>query len=177
MEFLKIFLTCVAAAIIYGILHDHVTAHICVEYFFVAHPTILPLTSPTLLAFQWGVLATWWVGAALGIGLGFAARRGKRVVLGARDLRRPVVTLLLVMAGAALVSGISGFVLAKTNTISLSGWLASAIPEARHARFIADWWAHSASYLVGIIGGVVLCVRTYFKRNVLTAGIADKAVC
>ena len=33
----------------YGIVHDQVTAHLYVEYLSIAHPTIRPLTSPTLL--------------------------------------------------------------------------------------------------------------------------------
>jgi len=69
------------------------------------------------------------------------------------------------MATASFASGIVGFALAKTHVISLSGWLASAIPASRHARFLADWWAHSAAYLVGIVGGAILCLRTYAKRK------------
>jgi hypothetical protein len=42
-EHLKIILACVAAAIIYGILHDQITARVCVEYFTVFHPPVLPL--------------------------------------------------------------------------------------------------------------------------------------
>jgi len=38
MEFLKIWLLCIVAAVIYGILHDQATARVCVEYFSVAHP-------------------------------------------------------------------------------------------------------------------------------------------
>jgi hypothetical protein len=165
MEFVKIWLFCIVAAILYGIVHDQVTAHVCVEYFSIAHPTILPLTSPTLLAFEWGVLATWWVGAALGFGLAVCARSGSRVPLSVWDVRRPVVALLLCMALASLASGIAGFVLAKTHVISLSGGLALAIPESKHSRFLADWWAHSAAYLVGILGGAIVCIRTCVKRG------------
>ena len=43
MEILKIWLFCIAAAICYGIVHDQITVRICVEYFSVFHPTILPL--------------------------------------------------------------------------------------------------------------------------------------
>jgi hypothetical protein len=48
MQSVKIILTCVVAAIFYGIVHDRVTAHICVEYFSVFHPSIFPTHSPTL---------------------------------------------------------------------------------------------------------------------------------
>jgi len=33
MQSIKIILTCVVAAILYGIVHDQITARICVEYF------------------------------------------------------------------------------------------------------------------------------------------------
>ena len=63
MESLKIILLCVLAAIVYGILHDQVTARVCVEYFTIGHPPIFHTDDPTLLAFGWGVIATWWMGA------------------------------------------------------------------------------------------------------------------
>lgn len=67
MESLKIILLCILSAVLYGILHDQVTARVCVEYFTVAHPPIFHTTSPTLLAIGWGILATWWVGLILGV--------------------------------------------------------------------------------------------------------------
>jgi hypothetical protein len=171
MEFVKIWLLCILAAIFYGIIHDQVTAHLCVEYFSMAHPMILPLTSPTLLALEWGVLATWWVGAALGLGLAACARLGRRLPFSARDLRRPIAGLLLCMAFASLFAGIAGFVLAEMHKISLAGWLASAIPASKHARFLADLWAHSAAYLVGGLGGIFLCARIHGKRQAIPSNM------
>ena len=72
MAFLRIVLQCVALAIVYGIVHDVVTAHVCVEYFTIGHPTVIGCTSPVMLALTWGVLATWWVGLGLGLLLGLA---------------------------------------------------------------------------------------------------------
>ncbi len=65
MEFAKIVLFSVGCAICYGILHDQVTAHVCVEYFTVGHVSLVSTTDPTVLAFVWGVVATWWVGLPL----------------------------------------------------------------------------------------------------------------
>lgn len=165
MQFVKIWLLCIVAAIGYGILHDEVTAHICVEYFSIAHPMILALNSPTLLALEWGILATWWVGAALGFGLAGSARWGSRPRFTAQALRRPILFLLAWMAIAATFSGLTGYWLARTQRIVLSGWFATAIPTSAHARFLADSWAHAASYLVGGVGGIFLCARTYAKRS------------
>ena len=52
----------------------------------------------TLLALGWGVLATWWVGLALGIYLAVACRVGRRPKLTAGDLVRPLGVLLAWMA-------------------------------------------------------------------------------
>jgi hypothetical protein len=152
------------AAIAYGIAHDQVTARVCVEYFTIGHPPLFPTNSPTLLALGWGVVATWWVGVPLGIALAVAARFGSRAKLTARDLRQPVATLLLIMAASALLSGIVGYVLARGGGITLDGWLGAAVPLDRHARFLADLWAHGASYASGIIGGVTLSIVTFRRR-------------
>jgi hypothetical protein len=71
-ESLKIIRVCVAAAIVCGIIHDQFTARICVEYFTVFHPPIIGTKSPTLLAFGWGIIPTWWMGAFLGVLLAVA---------------------------------------------------------------------------------------------------------
>jgi hypothetical protein len=97
MRSLKIVLTCVIAAVLYGIIHDLVTAHICVEYFSVFHPPVFETNSPTLLALGWGVIATWWVGAFLGVLLAVSARLGNRNKIEARQLLRPILQLLLTM--------------------------------------------------------------------------------
>ena len=67
IESLKIVVLCIVAAIVYGILHDQVTARVCVEYFTIGHPPIFHTDDPTLLAFGWGVIATWWMGAILAV--------------------------------------------------------------------------------------------------------------
>jgi hypothetical protein len=58
MESFKIVLGCVLAAVLYGIVHDQFTARICLEYFTVFHPPVFQTQSPTLLGFEWGVIAT-----------------------------------------------------------------------------------------------------------------------
>ena len=61
MTFVKIVLSTLFSAISYGIIHDMITAHFCVEYFTIGHPKIIESESPVLLALLWGVIATWWV--------------------------------------------------------------------------------------------------------------------
>jgi len=90
VQSLGIVLMCVAAAVVYGIAHDQVTARVCVEYFTIGHPPIFGTDDPTLLAFGWGTLATWWVGLGLGVALAFVARAGSRPKRSAASLVRPV---------------------------------------------------------------------------------------
>ena len=164
MQSLRIVLTSIAAAVVYGIVHDQFTAHICVEYFSVFHPPVFPTSSPTLLALGWGVVATWWMGAFLGVLLALAARAGSRRKLGSSELLRPISKLLLIMGFLAAFAGLTGYVLAIRGVIAPPRWVASVLPPAKHARFMADWWAHNASYLFGFLGGIALCVVTIRKR-------------
>jgi hypothetical protein len=162
MEFIKITLFALAAAIVYGILHDQVTAHLCVEYFTIAHPPLFPTQSPFWLAIGWGIAATWWVGLPLGLLLAIAARIGPQRKLGWRDVRRPVLALLLAMAVCALVAGIVGAVRAQQSAVALAqSW---GIPDDRLVAFMADAWAHLASYGSGIIGGLVLIAFVAVRR-------------
>jgi hypothetical protein len=83
----------------------------------------------------------------------------------AADLARPLGLLLLIMACCAAVSGIVGYLLARKGLIELTETMASAVPAESHARFVADWWTHLASYLVGFLGGIVLIAMTWRKRR------------
>jgi hypothetical protein len=165
MHSLRIVALSVAAAVCYGILHDQVTARICVEYFTIGHPPLFATESPTLLAFGWGVVATWWVGVPLGVVLSLAARVGARPRLSAHELLRPTCVLLLVMGFSALLAGTIGGVLAQQGIVTLpSGWYL-IVPRSRHVRFLVDLWAHTASYCVGIVGGLALALWTWRARR------------
>jgi hypothetical protein len=117
-----------------------------------------------LLALGWGVIATWWVGAFLGVLLAFAARAGSRKKIDGSELVRPISKLLLAMGFLAAVAGLAAYVLTIQGAIVPPVWVGYRLPHARQARFMADWWAHSASYLVGFIGGILLCILTIRKR-------------
>lgn len=165
IEHAKIILLCVVAAVVYGILHDQITARICLEYFTVFHPPVFPTQSPTLLAFGWGVIATWWLGLFLGLLLTLAARAGSRPKLSAATLVQPIGCLLIVMACSALIAGVSGFLLATYGLAREPEWMALALGPSIYPRFMADWFAHNASYASGIFGGIILCVLQYRRRG------------
>jgi H+/Cl- antiporter ClcA len=166
MRFLAIVGLCVAATVIYGIVHDQVTARVCIEYFTVGHPPVFGTEDPTLLGIGWGIIATWWVGLILGIPLAFAARAGSRPERSVRSLIRPVVGLMIVAALCAIVAGVVGWVLAHEGIIFLANDLASEkIPRERHAAFLADGFAHTTSYAVGFVGGLVVIARVWRSRR------------
>jgi len=165
MESVKIVLFSIVAGVLYGIAHDQITARICIEYFTVFHPPLIATDSPTLLGLAWGLVATWWAGAILGLALAIAARGGSRTKLSARDVLPLIARLLPVMAAAAVLFGIAGFVLANKGMIHPPLWVRSQLPLQRFPNFMADWWAHSASYGSAFLGGAVLCVIAYRKRR------------
>ena len=165
MKSLKIILLCIVSAIVYGILHDQVTARVCVEYFTIGHAPIFNTESPTLLAFGWGIVATWWVGLILGILAALVSRLGSWPKLDAANLIRPIVILLIVMGISSLLVGIVGYEVAQAGILRLPEPLASRLPTTRQTPFFADWWAHQNAYGVGFIGGLVLCVWVLFRRR------------
>lgn len=164
---LAITVLCVLAACSYGIIHDQITARVCIEYFTIGHPQILkmPTASPTLLGLVWGIIATWWVGFGLGIPLAIAARFGSRPKKAARDVVIPLLMLLAVAAALAAIAGVIGYLMATAGWIQLYGSLAARVPADKHSAFIADLFAHNVSYLVGAVGGVALIVSTWRSRQ------------
>jgi hypothetical protein len=156
---------CTAAATVYGILHDQITVRVCIEYFTVFHPLIFGEQSPTMLALLWGTAATWWIGAFLGTLLSIAACAGKNRMREFRSLVRPVITLLLVMASCAGLSGTVGWMLAEHGKIELPSEFASRLDPTKHSRLLADACAHDASYLIGLLGGSILIINVWKSRT------------
>lgn len=173
MESLKIIAVGVAAAVVYGVLHDQVTARVCVEYFTIGHPRVFPTTSPTLLALGWGVIATWWVGLPLGMCVALAARFGKRPKISPRELLKPVGVLLLSMASVSLIAGTAGYFCARAGGVILLEPLAFEVPRDKHVAFLADLWAHDAAYASAFLGGMALCFWVLRRRHRLMQNSRD----
>ncbi len=156
MQARRIILLCVAAAVLYGNCHDQVTARVCVEYFTVGHTPPFQSESPTLLALFFGTMATWWVGLILGVVAALACRAGRWPKLDAAHLVRPIACLLVVMAVASILAGITGYRLAEASGFALPEPHGSRVSEDRHALFFADTLAHVAAYGVGALGAIPL---------------------
>lgn len=154
----------IVAAVGYGIVHDLVTAHLCVEYFTLGHSPLFDTESPILLAICWGTAASWWGGAILGLGVALAARAGRRPTFEARDLLYPMMFLLMTMALSAIDSGLIGYVLAVNGKLHVYESIARDLSPEKQPAFVADMWAHGASYLVAMLGGLVLIITTWRRR-------------
>jgi len=163
--FIAIIFLSVASAVIYGILHDQITVRVCLEYFTIGHPAIFGDQSPTILAILWGTVASWWMGLFLGIILALAATIGSNPLRSARSLVRPLLNLLAVMALSAVIAGIVGFGLASSGKIGLPPGMGRYIAQDRQSLFLADAFAHEASYGVGFLGGLILAGRTWVMRS------------
>ena len=161
----KIILACLFAAVAYGIVHDQITAHLCVEYFTVAHPPLFHTESPTILGFCWGVFATIGVGAVLGAVLAEVSQSDGLPPYPFARLYRSLLILLAAMALTASLAGVLGFELSRHSIIALPGSIAELIAPARRDPFMAVWFAHCASYLVALTGGAFLILRIWKQRG------------
>jgi hypothetical protein len=175
MEMLKIIAVFVLGAVAFGLVHDQITARICVEYFTIAHERIISSESPTILGLVWGVVATWWAGALVGILVALAAREGPAPQLAARDFFRPALFLASLMGVSALLAGVAGYFLEMRGHWMVVEY-ADAIAPHRYPRFMADVFAHLASYGVGAIGGLSIAARTLAVRFRLHRGGRTGAV-
>lgn len=168
MGYIAIIAMSIAAAVVFGVVHDQVTARICIEYFTIGHPPVSGIDSPTELGLYWGVIATWWAGLLIGIPLAISARAGSRPPRSVGSLFKPISVLLLMMAGLALLAGVAGWILASSGAVYLVGPIAQAVPPERHVAFLTDLWAHIASYAGGFFGGAWLCLRVWRSRSLPT---------
>ena len=125
MTSVKIILSTLFAAISYGIIHDMITAHLCVEYFTIGHPKIIESESPVILA---------------------------------------------------LFAGIVGYVLADLEIIYLTPRFAELMDSSKHSKFLAAGWAHTSSYLSGIIGTILVCFIITKKRKKLLASTKSQGL-
>jgi hypothetical protein len=76
------------------------------------------------------------------------------------SLYRPLLVVLGVTAGAAIMAGWGGFALSERSILVLTelrpdAWV-ELLPRSEQNRFMAVWFAHSASYLFGFVGGGIL---------------------
>ena len=165
MKKLHIVLLSTLAACGYGVVHDQITARVCLEYFTIAHPPLFPTASTTVLALCWGVAATAGIGLMLGAVLAIVSQSGEPRPWPISSLVRSILFLLGVMGASAFIAGLVGYGLSAAGWISFPASLAAAIPVEKHNRFMAVWFAHGTSYLTGLAGAGILCFWVWTARG------------
>ena len=166
MKSTQIILLTILAAITYGVVHDQITVRLCLEYFTIAHPPLFRTGSPTLLALCWGFAATAGIGAIFGVVLALVSQSTcEAPPVPISRLVRSILVLLAVMGAVACSAGIIGYQLSRAGFISLPPYLGTIIPARQRDRFMAVWFAHGASYLVGLSGGALLCLWVWRARG------------
>ena len=165
MNTFRLILFSALAAIAYGILHDQITVRVCPEYFTVAHPPIFPVSSPTLLAVCWGAASTVGIGLAFGTVLALVSQSAGLPPAPVGALCRRIVALLMVMGACALGAALLGSFLFRRGAISMPAGLEFEIPPGRQVQFMAVWFAHLASYLVGFAGAGGLIFQVWKERG------------
>ncbi len=153
------------AAMTYGVIHDQITVRICLEYFTVAHPPLFHTASPARLAVYWGAAATAGIGLVFGSVLALVSQSAGQPPYPLGRLCRQILALLTVMGIAAVGAGATGMFLARRSVITMPAALAGVIPASRHDGFLAVWFAHLVSYLVGFAGSGVLIYRVWKERG------------
>lgn len=165
MQGLAIVVLSVVASIAYGIAHDLVTAHLCVEYFTIGHPKVIESQEPLALALTWGVLATWLLGLIGGLVLAAAARLGPYPKRTFRHLVKPLGFALLAMAVLSALGGVAGHIAASQGAVKLVGDAAWRVPADRQVAFLTNLWAHLAAYGAGSAAIVVVAAFTWRGRR------------
>jgi hypothetical protein len=147
------------------VIHDQITIRISPEYFTIAHPPFFPMGNPTLLAFCWGVAATWWVGAAFGfvLALLLQARNTRRA--STRQIGVRLTSVFIITGASAVLAGMAGYKLSRASIISLPDAIGGGGLLFNHDRFVAVWFAHMASYAVGISGGILLLLWLWRQQG------------
>jgi|GEM_PF-397010 len=190
-ESTQVFAASILAAIVYGIGNDQITARVCPEYFtegfhldMLLHNAqcgdklakyMLEVKDPTALGLYWGIFATWWFGALLGVPTVAAARIGSWPKLGIKDLIKPIGVGIASLSGMALAAGSYGYVASKNGWLSQElkngiqkawgswSWPNSGVRDA----YTADAFAHHVGYFGGALvacGLVSWIVHERYKR-------------
>jgi len=165
MKSVAIITVSILLAVIYGIVHDLITANMSIEYFTIGHPKIIESEAPLQLALAWGVAATWWAGLVIGVLMSIAALIGKKPKAELVDVFKHMLYVFFSMALIATLSGTIGYIMATHEVFRLTPVLAEQIAPERHHLFLAVGWSHGASYLTGFIGGIVVCIKIWMKRS------------
>lgn len=157
-RFLAIVFGATILACLLGVCLDLVTANVAVEYFSVHHPKILPTENPWVLALVWGVIASWWFGALMGVIVALVNYRRKQPLDAIRILRWTAITcvvLWLIMISIVLA------IMAISSTIPIER---RPVSFESDRRLVAVAMAHQYEYVLGAIAMLVIAVMTWRSK-------------
>jgi len=158
---------------LYGALHDQLSFTIAPEYFtrfkyeqLGFEPAWFGVHRPTVAVI--GFLATWWVGAFIGLFLGGTALLQPDVPSMRKAILRGVVLTLGVAAVSALVGLTYGWFFLEDAP---PGWFLPAEVVDQHA-FLSVGSMHNASYGGGVLGLIIALIDMEWRRNKRKAAAA-----
>ena len=151
-----IFATLVGAS--FGALRDGLL-RLCVPAYFSMEMESVVLVG----ASTWGLF-----GAILGLALACAARLGTRPKRTARDLRKPILVLLAVIAGFSLIAGIFGYIATGFGLRVLPPEVFDRFPPQTWAGLQFCWFAQITGNYVGFVAGGMQIAWVWVSRKRFT---------
>ncbi|MBU8546145.1 MULTISPECIES: hypothetical protein [Roseomonadaceae] len=158
----KIILLCVVAVCVYGIMNNLITVRILPEFFAIFGANTAHV-NPNQIAFFFGVIATWWVGAVIGVVLAISARAGSRPRISAVQLVKPLIYCLVAVGALACLAGFSMYGLSVN--VELPRQYSPYISSDKANAFWVVNAIHTVDYVAGLLAGVLLCSVTYGSRR------------
>jgi hypothetical protein len=176
-EALKIVGLCTLGAILFGIAHDMVTAHVCVEYFSVGHKNIFGAHHtgpPVVYALYWGVVATWWIGFPAGILIALVSRLSGLPRLTWRQVARPMAIGLAMLWACSMIVLFVNLPLGRRG---LGGLFAPrpSLGEVE-SQFLTVAATHSFSYAAAPLAVLIVAAVLLRTRMRLHSAAADQDV-
>lgn len=144
-------------AVIYGIAHDMVTAHVAVDYFTKYHPHLVGSTNPVVMALLWGIIATWWFGAAGGVLLAVAAGVGRAPRITPKRVAAATAKALALVYLLAMGVLVGVYEFAQTAPDKTPDW------DTR-SRLVAVAVTHAFSYNAAAVAALLVATRILLLR-------------
>ena len=161
MQFALILIGTTILGACFGAFRDGLLRLYVPEYFSGAVDKVAPLESVLLAgAVTWGTF-----GLILGTALACAARLGTRPKRNARDLLKPVLVLLALIAGFSLLAGIFGAIATNFGLIVLSPEARDQFPVRMWSGLQFCWFAQTMGNYVGFVAGGMQIAWVWVSRK------------
>ncbi len=164
MPFVYILLGTTLLGTLFGALRDGLLRLYAPEYFSMAMGQPAAIESILLAgAVTWGTF-----GAILGLGLACAARLGNRPKRGVRDLQKPVLFLLALIAGFSLIAGIFGYIATGFGLRVLPPEVFDRFPPQTWPGLQFCWFTQIMGNYVGFVAGGMQIAWVWVSRKRFT---------